>query len=777
MDQLPDEILVLLLHHVPSDDVMNIIALISRSMMEVSRDNGLWKYKARIDFSLEYTFFTKQEEDFDWRREYLALEGERRRACLMGMRTRDGTNACVERHGATFTGVSARQIHQAGDNNVHDRVRGDRFMAGPERDTMRRLINESIYEAGVPSPSYAILHGSRPLHPLPYGSLAIGYFEVTVCSIGGDAPLAVGLSPRDFHDPSPLGHTRGTIAVHSTDGGVYVGQVFGRAQGTPWGMGDVVGCGIDFNAGMVFFTENGMLTGYHNLPLAANLLHASIALPNPGDQVSVNFGSSPFQFHLSELHGHIIAHRGRSSSSPREVLAGYIPKEICLPWHVIRAHAEVGYSTDQTLEHQTFYLRKCESALLDVVAFPNHDRVFMSRLNRLLYQAQHPPFPLPPVYTTRTDTCTPPYPRLVQQTALETVIPRQEVIVTDVDDDEDNDEDEEEGPQFVLDDVRPGMAEQSIVSCVRLTLAHMRAAPENKISTARVLAEGGLWDRCRLHMLEHFCLLAGDALLPNPFVRRALRRSRDVIRLSGIHLDPDTDDMEYTNAHRQHATQTLFHLIRAIDTQVALLRASCARNTMLSHGLTPLHPEHTYVITEPILNLVLKIVENANLSPSTPAPTSASPSTPRLAPVAPPSPSPTVSEHQRLAAEVAELETAIQQLEDHNMQSTSEVIVGLIESWYRRLSYSVDGAMNLPLERKNLIIMLRQRSAAASEAYLRLSSEQTKQRWSSPRAPRASPEQKQASIPSPTPSLMWPAAGVAVAVGVAMAAFIYRRLQ
>jgi Ran-binding protein 9/10 len=48
---------------------------------------------------------------------------------------------------------------------------------------------------------------------------------------------------------------------HGDDGGLFGGTNFRAYEGPKYAQGDVIGAGIDFTAGKMFFTKNGSLIG------------------------------------------------------------------------------------------------------------------------------------------------------------------------------------------------------------------------------------------------------------------------------------------------------------------------------------------------------------------------------------------------------------------------------------------------------------------------------------------------------------------------------------
>lgn len=100
----------------------------------------------------------------------------------------------------------------------------------------------------------------RTDHPVPR-ECGLYYFEVTVMSRGKEGEIGVGLSGRT----TPLSRLPGwepdSWAYHGDDGYVFVCTPQGKHYGPKYATQDVVGCGINFRTGSIFFTKNGVFLG------------------------------------------------------------------------------------------------------------------------------------------------------------------------------------------------------------------------------------------------------------------------------------------------------------------------------------------------------------------------------------------------------------------------------------------------------------------------------------------------------------------------------------
>jgi hypothetical protein len=114
------------------------------------------------------------------------------------------------------------------------------------------------------------------------------------------------------------GWSEGSFAYHGDDGSLFLENQEGMPYGPTYGMFDVIGCGVDYGKGEVFFTKNGEYIGtYENRrepgvsPCANGWLLSGKALSVPpgewfavvglgykGARVSMNFGPSHLKYHL-----------------------------------------------------------------------------------------------------------------------------------------------------------------------------------------------------------------------------------------------------------------------------------------------------------------------------------------------------------------------------------------------------------------------------------------------------------------------------------------------
>jgi hypothetical protein len=90
------------------------------------------------------------------------------------------------------------------------------------------------------------------------------YYEITIVSLGNpnDSTVALGFACLPYPPFRLPGWHRGSIAIHSDDGRLYVNDSLnGKDFSSPLTRGETIGLGIDFGRQTVFLTRNGKLDG------------------------------------------------------------------------------------------------------------------------------------------------------------------------------------------------------------------------------------------------------------------------------------------------------------------------------------------------------------------------------------------------------------------------------------------------------------------------------------------------------------------------------------
>lgn len=126
---------------------------------------------------------------------------------------------------------------------------------------------------------------------------SFGYYEMHVISAGSRRLLALGFvgrnAPLEGRQP---GWDQGTFGLHGDDGSMFCQEGAGTQFADRFEAGDVVGAGIDWESGRVFFTVNGCFLGFTPVKARLTRLYPCIAVRNPDAQFRVNFGAEPFRF-------------------------------------------------------------------------------------------------------------------------------------------------------------------------------------------------------------------------------------------------------------------------------------------------------------------------------------------------------------------------------------------------------------------------------------------------------------------------------------------------
>lgn len=113
----------------------------------------------------------------------------------------------------------------------------------------------------------------------------------------------IGIGFRDFRTRIHINRMPGwdnySWAYHGDDGHAFAGNGIGDPYGPTFITGDIIGCCIDFELEMAFYTRNKqMLDVAFRHPCPPRHLYPVVALGSPGGHVKVNFGKEPFQFDI-----------------------------------------------------------------------------------------------------------------------------------------------------------------------------------------------------------------------------------------------------------------------------------------------------------------------------------------------------------------------------------------------------------------------------------------------------------------------------------------------
>lgn len=199
-----------------------------------------------------------------------------------------------------------------GRSNHHHHRRGVPPQ-GPEMPPLLRLPGPALSRAPVPAvplprnlpPPRHVLGGQQREVGGPGDDNDDGNNE----SLDAEC-VAIGLSTSRFRPAAKMpGWDADSFGYHSDDGGIFHGAGdMERQYGSTYGVGDTVGCGIDYShgegGGSIFFTLNGNFLGYAWTNVAAISLGEDL-YPTVGVDTNcpleINFGSRPFAFDLGSF--------------------------------------------------------------------------------------------------------------------------------------------------------------------------------------------------------------------------------------------------------------------------------------------------------------------------------------------------------------------------------------------------------------------------------------------------------------------------------------------
>ncbi|PBK70343.1 SPRY-domain-containing protein [Armillaria solidipes] len=150
---------------------------------------------------------------------------------------------------------------------------------------------------------------ARTDHPIPR-ACGIYYYEVYVGSKEQKAHISIGFTGRDVKVSRLPGWEPNSWGYHGDDGCSFATERNGTAYGPTYGLGDVIGCGIDFTTDRAFFTRNGTLIGPVFENVGKNLdLFPSVGLQHSNEMIRANFGHEPFKF---DIEYHVQQQRNQS---------------------------------------------------------------------------------------------------------------------------------------------------------------------------------------------------------------------------------------------------------------------------------------------------------------------------------------------------------------------------------------------------------------------------------------------------------------------------------
>ncbi|PPQ98885.1 hypothetical protein CVT24_003516 [Panaeolus cyanescens] len=139
----------------------------------------------------------------------------------------------------------------------------------------------------------AAIRTQHQLHP----ACGIYYYEIAI--LGKEQKAFASRSVKFTRLP---GWELNSWGYYGENGRVLSGDKEGNAFGQPFGVGDIIGCGIDFTTQKVFYTKNGIFIGdvFHGIGKGFDL-YPSIGLLRHGEVIRANFGQDPFKFDIDHI--------------------------------------------------------------------------------------------------------------------------------------------------------------------------------------------------------------------------------------------------------------------------------------------------------------------------------------------------------------------------------------------------------------------------------------------------------------------------------------------
>ncbi|KAH9280104.1 Ran-binding protein 10 [Echinococcus granulosus] len=144
-------------------------------------------------------------------------------------------------------------------------------------------------------------------HPIPL-CCSLYYYEVSISAKSQCGSLKVGFS---FDESDKAKHQRcaNFVGYHSNtgriglnDGDSTLGDEENEVCGPPFGVGDVIGCGVNFVNNSIFFTKNGIIIGSSivHSKLANAVTIPCVIMISPATALIANFGQRDFVFAIAQ---------------------------------------------------------------------------------------------------------------------------------------------------------------------------------------------------------------------------------------------------------------------------------------------------------------------------------------------------------------------------------------------------------------------------------------------------------------------------------------------
>ncbi|KAK4151441.1 hypothetical protein C8A00DRAFT_35928 [Chaetomidium leptoderma] len=187
-------------------------------------------------------------------------------------------------------------------------------MASPLPSRWNRDDKEAALE--VLGDGYEVRHAGKPssdheasaIRADHYMSPSCGvyYFEITVLNKRNDKiktpPIAIGFASKEASISRAPGWEPDSWGYHGDDGHSFASQNVGKPYAEIFGVGDTVGCLVNFRLNHALFTKNGreLPIAFKDIPFkdVKGKLYPIVGLKKKEDHIMANFGQRPFIFDI-----------------------------------------------------------------------------------------------------------------------------------------------------------------------------------------------------------------------------------------------------------------------------------------------------------------------------------------------------------------------------------------------------------------------------------------------------------------------------------------------
>lgn len=166
-----------------------------------------------------------------------------------------------------------------------------------------RYLAEYVYRKNPQKIKYHKVGSVRSSSSIP-STCTLYYFEMKVIDEGDKGLMEIGLTNKFSKLNRMPGWGTNSIGYHGDNGKIYNGRKIGSEYGPSFGVGDIVGCGLDLKRNIVFFTKNGRSFGVavYNLPNDI-AWYPTTCLNSRNEKVEINFGQKRFAFNVPSYLG------------------------------------------------------------------------------------------------------------------------------------------------------------------------------------------------------------------------------------------------------------------------------------------------------------------------------------------------------------------------------------------------------------------------------------------------------------------------------------------